>query len=205
VALTTAHQDLLIDAASGPWCLSTYLDMDAGCGGRRGEVHALRWSDIEDGRVTIARSLSQTSRIVETSEEKQKKVHDVLTFKPTKTEEIRVLGLPPETLAALEVHRKKQAEFRKQFGADYRTDLDLIFANPDGTPLKPDSISATVSLVQTVEDSKTEGFRASSSSALAPVTHARARRAAAGGIAAVGSLLGTRHGRRIRTRDLQSG
>jgi hypothetical protein len=29
----------------------------------------------------------------------------------------------------------------------YRADLDLIFANPDGTPLKPDSVSACVSLL----------------------------------------------------------
>ena len=27
----------------------------------------------------------------------------------------------------------------------YRADLDLVFANPDDSPLKPDSISATVS------------------------------------------------------------
>jgi len=33
-----------------------------------------------------------------------------------------------------------------QFGADYHSDLDLIFANPDGSPLKPDSISATESV-----------------------------------------------------------
>src|SRR5262249_30172874 len=38
-------------------------------------------------------------------------------------------------------------KFRQQFGADYRSDLDLIFANPDGTPLKPDSVSAAVSLL----------------------------------------------------------
>jgi len=30
---------------------------------------------------------------------------------------------------------------------DQRADLDLIFANPDGTPFKPDSISAAVSLL----------------------------------------------------------
>ena len=28
---------------------------------------------------------------------------------------------------------------------DYRRDLDLIFANPDGSPLMPDSVSATLS------------------------------------------------------------
>jgi integrase len=32
-----------------------------------------------------------------------------------------------------------------EFGPDYRADQDLIFANPDGTMLKPDSISAAVS------------------------------------------------------------
>ena len=30
---------------------------------------------------------------------------------------------------------------------DYRADLDLIFANPDGTPLRPNSISSAVSLL----------------------------------------------------------
>jgi integrase len=34
-----------------------------------------------------------------------------------------------------------------QFGPDYHADLDLIFWNPDGTPLKPDSVSASVSLL----------------------------------------------------------
>jgi integrase len=47
--------------------------------------------------------------------------------------------------AAIEAHRKRQDEFRQQYGPDYRADMDLVFANPDGTPLKPDSISATVS------------------------------------------------------------
>jgi integrase len=58
-----------------------------------------------------------------------------------------VVAIPESTLAILEGHRKRQDEFRRQFGADYRADLDLIFANPDGTPLKPDSISASVSLL----------------------------------------------------------
>jgi integrase len=92
----------------------------------------------------VARSLCQTFRLVDTPKGKVK-VHDVLTFKSTKTEEIRVLGLPASTLEALEGHRKQQELFRQQFGSDYRTDLDLIFANPDGTPLRPDSVSASVS------------------------------------------------------------
>jgi site-specific recombinase XerD len=68
-------------------------------------------------------------------------------FKGTKTEESRAVSLPTSAIVALNSHRKRQDEFRHHFGPDYRVDLDLIFANPDGTPLKPDSISASVSLL----------------------------------------------------------
>jgi integrase len=108
-----------------------WIPADAALGARRGEVLALRWQDIENGRVTIARSLSQTK--------------DGLVFKTTKEANILEIGIADSALVALEVHRKRQDEFRAQFGPDYRHDLDLIFANPDGTPQNPDSISATVS------------------------------------------------------------
>jgi integrase len=71
----------------------------------------------------------------------------VLEFKGTKTKRPRRINLPQSVLVPLEAHRKKQNEFRRQFGPGYRADLNLIFANPDGTPLKPDSISASVSLL----------------------------------------------------------
>lgn len=131
IGLTVAQKDILIGAASGPWCMPLFLEMAVGLGARRGEVLALRWSDLLDGRAMIARSLTQT--------------RDVLEFKGTKTDEPRVAKIPEETLPKLEAHRKLQDEFRSQFGPDYRTDLDLIFCNPDGTPPKPDSISASVS------------------------------------------------------------
>jgi integrase len=133
IALTPAHQRMVIEAATEPWCLGTYLEVVAATGCRRGEVLALRWSDIQDGRAMVARSLTQT--------------RDLLEFKGTKTEEPRPVSLPTSAIAALNAHRKRQEEFRHQFGPDYRVDLDLIFANPDGSPLKPDSISASVSLL----------------------------------------------------------
>jgi integrase len=144
MALTPVQQDLLVEAASGPWCMSMILDMDAAVGARRGEMLALRWSDYQDGRVTIERSLCQTYRLVDTPKGKRK-VHDVLTFKTTKKDNIRVVGLPESIKAKLEAHRQRQAIFRQQYGRDYQADLDLIFANPDGSPLKPNSISSTVS------------------------------------------------------------
>ena len=71
-SLTTVQQDLLVAGATGPWCMATYLTIDAALGARRGDVLALRWQDIDNGRVTIARSLSQTKA--------------GLTFKSTKEE-----------------------------------------------------------------------------------------------------------------------
>jgi integrase len=131
MGLTVAQIDMLIEAATGPWCIGLFLEMAVGLGARRGEVLALRWSDIVDGRALIFRSLSQTKGVLE--------------FKGTKTDDPRVAKIPEETLPKLKAHRMRQDEFRLKFGPDYRHDLDLIFANPDGSPLKPDSISATVS------------------------------------------------------------
>ncbi|MGH9658745.1 MAG: tyrosine-type recombinase/integrase, partial [Bryobacteraceae bacterium] len=131
--LTPTEQDMVFEAATGPWCLPMFLRMAGSIAARRGEILALRWSDIEDGRASITRSLSQTKQ--------------VLDFKCTKTDNPHVVAIPPSTLIALDEHRKRQDAFRQQFGPDYRADLDLIFANPDGTPLKPDSVSASVSLL----------------------------------------------------------
>jgi integrase len=130
-ALTPSQQRLVIDAASGCWCVAPFLELSAATGARRGEVLALRWSDYADGAVLISRSLSQTK--------------EGLEFKCTKSDEPRSVALPSSAIAVLEAHRSQQNVFRDKFGPDYRADLDLIFAEPDGTPLKPDSISASIS------------------------------------------------------------
>jgi integrase len=131
MALMPAEQDRLVQSAAGPWRLGAFLEICTATGARRGEILALRWSDIQDGRALIDRSLCQTD--------------DGLTFKCTKTERPRDVKLPASALPVLERHRERQDEFRAQFGPSYRADLDLIFANPNGTPLKPDSIPSTVS------------------------------------------------------------
>jgi integrase len=131
MALLPSEQDRLTQCATGPWCLSVFLDVAAATGARRGEVLALRWSDVNGMIAFIDRSVCQT--------------RDGLVFKSTKTEEPRKVELPPSMVASLEAHRLRQDEFRRQFGPDYRSDLDLIFANPDGSPLMPNSISSTVS------------------------------------------------------------
>jgi site-specific recombinase XerD len=55
--------------------------------------------------------------------------------------------LTGDAIATLEERRIQQEVHRRKYGPDYRADLDLVFANPDGTPLKPNSISSTVSLM----------------------------------------------------------
>jgi len=133
IALTPAQQALVFASATGPWCMATFLELAAATGARRGEILALRWSDIQDGRAIITRSLTQTRQVLE--------------FKSTKTERPRDVKIPTSALTALELHRKRQDEFRAQFGPAYRKDLDLIFSNPDGTPLRPNSVSSAVSLL----------------------------------------------------------
>lgn len=130
-ALTPSQQKLLIEAATGCWCLPAFLELSAATGARRGELLALRWSDIQDGAVLIARSLSQTRA--------------GLSFKDTKNRRTRTIVLPDSAVAALNAHRAAQDAFREQYGSAYKADVDLIFAEPDGTPLKPDSISSSVS------------------------------------------------------------
>src|SRR5450759_791223 len=131
LALARQEQDVLAGAQIGPWCLPVFLEMADATGARRGEVLAARWCDIKGSAFHLTRSLSQT--------------REGLEFKNTKTEKPRVIELPPSMLARMEAHRIRQNEFRRQYGPDYRSDLDLIFANPDGSPLMPNSVSSTVS------------------------------------------------------------
>src|ERR1700686_3915650 len=94
IALTPTQQALVYASATGPWCMATFLEVAAATGARRGEVLALRWSDIQEGRAIITRSLSQTRQM--------------LKFKDTKTERPRDLKVPGSALAALDAHRKRQ-------------------------------------------------------------------------------------------------
>src|SRR5947208_14846811 len=58
-------------------------------------------------------------------------------------------SLPYQRSRHLRRTASSRTNFGAKFGPDYRADLDLVFANPDGTPLKPDSISAAVSALFT--------------------------------------------------------
>jgi integrase len=93
-------------------------------GARRGEVLSVRWRDLdlENGTVTIARSLSDT--------------RGGLAFKAPKNGKSRDVELPASLVAILKSHHAAQARERLALGAGY-ADGDLVFARPDGSPMQP--------------------------------------------------------------------
>jgi integrase len=107
----------------------------AGSGARRGEMLAATWANInwDSHTLLIDKSLEQTAEGV--------------FVKLTKTGEQRTVPLPAFVLRELRIHREKQQDHRDLFGAEYQTGRDLIFAEPDGGFLKPDSVTAKVCVV----------------------------------------------------------
>lgn len=120
---------LLASAASerGPW--GRLFTVALTIGARRGEVAALKWSDVdfEGGTVTIRRALSQT--------------RTKGTFlKETKTDQERTVKLSPAAVSALKAQRVTQAKERLRHAQDYQRN-DFVFANPLGETLHPNAIS----------------------------------------------------------------
>ena len=62
-------------------------------------------------------------------------------FKSTKQRQARTVSIPPSLIEYLKIHHEHQEQARAMFGADYRTDLDLIFGDAQGNLRKPDSVS----------------------------------------------------------------
>jgi integrase len=128
VTLTAAQARQLLEQADG-W-LHTFVLLGAATGARRGELLALRWSDVDldAGRVCIARSLGL--------------VAGELHWKQPKSEAgARTIVLGPSVVAELRRHRASQAERRLVFGPAYQTGLDLVVAKIDGGPIRPDYAS----------------------------------------------------------------
>ena len=93
------------------------LALDAGA--RRGELAAVRWSDVDlhAGKLTIRRTLLKGGREP--------------VFGETKTKTSRTIDLSAETVTRLATHRKHQAEIKLRNRLHY-TDLGLVFAKEWG-------------------------------------------------------------------------
>jgi integrase len=95
-------------------------------GMRRGELLGLRWTDLDlkAGRLTVNQSLER--------------LQGKTVFKAPKTRQSRrTITLPALTVEALAKHRRTQAEESLAQGRK----PELVFANADGSPLDPDSVT----------------------------------------------------------------
>jgi integrase len=100
-------------------------------GVRRGEALGVRWSDIDidAGTVSLRRSrVVAGGRVVEG---------------PTKTKAgERSIALDSVTVAVLRSWKSTQAAERLVMGAGWGNEVGLVFTQPDGTPLYPQTITA---------------------------------------------------------------
>jgi integrase len=110
-----------------------------GSGCRRGELLALRWSDVnlEQGTLRIARSLERLTV------RSPKRARYELRFKEPKTKRSRrTVSLPPFVISRLRRHRLEQAERFMFAGAGRPTDDTLLFER-DGLPWNPNTFGLT--------------------------------------------------------------
>ena len=127
----TAAQAAMIvtDAFTDPdWGALVWLAMTAGA--RRGELAALRWSDLdlERGSITISRSLGQ--------------IGGTTWEKDTKTHQRRVLSLDEETVAVLTEHHERALGRCRQLGVDLAPSSFVFSNDPDSSrALRPDGVT----------------------------------------------------------------
>jgi integrase len=112
------------------------LALAATTGGRRGELCALRWSDIDldVGLVHIRRALKQVGRVV--------------TEGATKTHQERTLALPAELVRLLSEYRAIVADETTRGGFQLSDDPYLFSPAADySRPYKPSTITSYVSRI----------------------------------------------------------
>ena len=130
--ITTLKEDEIADTLEKMEGHSLYpiVALAIGTGARRGEIAALRWSDldIDAATVRIERSLEQTK--------------DGLRIKPPKTAAgRRTLSLPAFAVKAVREHRRQQLELRLALGAGTLPADMPVFGDVEGNWPSPYSIT----------------------------------------------------------------
>jgi len=105
-------------------------------GMRRSEILALRW-----GRVDLDKKLCQVREALEETQQ-----HGIRFKTPKSKAGRRDITLPDVLIDVLHAHRKAQLELRVRLGTGKLQDNDLLFADIDGGPISPNSVSAAWNL-----------------------------------------------------------
>ena len=100
-------------------------------GMRRGETLGLRWQDVDldAGRLRIVQTVLSINGKISVSEPKTARGR-------------RPIALDPATVAVLREHRRRMLEERLLVGPDH-SDEGLVFHRPDGSALRPETVSTT--------------------------------------------------------------
>jgi integrase len=131
VTLTREQAATLLKAAERRPLMRTLTMLGVATGARLGELLALTWPDVDLEASTLR--IGRSRRIVNRR----------MQVKGPKTEAgYRTVVLGPTTVAALKQLHAEHHERRRTLGADYYTDEDLVVCKPDGSPYRPDSVSA---------------------------------------------------------------
>lgn len=127
---TSVVQELLAAVEKHDPEFFAFVQLDALTGGRRGEVCALRWRDVD----LEARTVTFQAGVVTTKGK--------LTVKSTKTDEDRTLTIPRSTVKVLKAHRRLLRERLLACGIALADDSFVFPATIDATrPVRPDVIS----------------------------------------------------------------
>lgn len=107
--------------------------LGAMCGLRRGEITALRWKsvDLTRGQIAVIASTEQTKAGVREKEAKNSKC--------------RTIALPALLMEELRRHRLAQAEELLRLGIRASDDTHVV-TQADGTPLRPNSLTHSVTI-----------------------------------------------------------
>ena len=138
---------ILSAAADQDSDLALFLRLSVVTGARRGEICALKWSDLDvkASTLTISRSIVDGR-------------NDELIEKGTKTHASRRVSLDPATLEELRIHRERCEEWADACGATLPNNAYLFAQEPDGVaPWRPNRV--TLAFGRLVKDLGITGVR----------------------------------------------